>query len=227
MIKYNLTNSMIGNYYPFFLSNEVLPDAYYLYAISSPSLSPDVVPYLSLKKISEKTRPSDYTGNDSDILATILGYRKDIANRGVDLLKDVLRKDNPVIDKNGYGFPLIEMESGNNIQKSLIIGLRDSLRWKVYNFSPGCFVDILWTPTQFMLFRILGEKRKKDGEEEIWLEPVGLYNNTDVELKNPISPLDLSKIDYPYDRWSGIAKASTLNRALKKLEWESFSRAVI
>lgn len=220
MIKFNLTNSMIGNRYPFFLNNQRLQDSYYLYEICSPSLSPDCVPYLSLHKISERTRESGL-GSDSDILYHIVGARDN--HKATDLMKDVLRKDNPVIDNAaGRKFPLIEMENGNNIQKSLIIGLRDSLRWKTYKFYPERFVDILWTPTQFMVFQIKGDPGRGD-DVQVWIEPVALYQNDDTELKNP-KTIDPKRIKYPLERWSGKNKASEMNRALKKLEWESFGR---
>lgn len=223
MIKYNLVNSMIGNVYPFFLSNSKMREdpSYYLYRIVSPSLSEDLIPYISLEKISEKTKvgnQSEFYGQDSDIISMCLGNRDKVQEKSIEFLKSILWRDNPVIESNGVKFPLIKMENGNNIQKSIIIGLRDSIRWKNYKFQSGFYVDILWTADTFMLFRLHSSK------DEVWIEPVGLYKNTDPGMKSPIK-IDLEKVDYPHEKWStSKGKISELNRALKKLEWESFNR---
>lgn len=220
MVKYNLVNSMIGNVYPFFLSNQCPNESYYLYKIYSPKLSPDCIPYISLEKVSEKTKNEPY-GHGSDVISILTG-KKGIEEKSVNfLLENILKKENPVIDKNGQEFPLIEMENGNNLQKSIIIGLRDAIRWKLYKFTTGRFVDILWTPTQFVLFEVKGDDEKNP--ETIWLEPVGVYNNSDVNLEHPLD-VNLGKLDYPKTAWSGKNKASDLNRVLKKMEWESFNR---
>lgn len=228
MIKYNLTNSLIGNVYPFFLNNtrlDVDGPSYYLYQVTTPGLSPDMIPYISLKKISERTRvgsPNEYYGKELDIIGMCIGNKDKAKERAIPYLKSILWKENPIIDlPEGDGFPLIEMENGNNIQKAIIIGLRDSLRWKKYNFSAGFYIDILWGQNTFMLFKICGEK----GKREIWIEPVGLYSNLDPNMSNPL-PIDLANIDYPQDRWdiSDKNKISELNRVIKKLEWESFSK---
>lgn len=218
MITYNIVNSMIGNVYPFYLSNQTLQDSYYLYRIYSPKLSPNCIPYFSLEKISEKTKNEPY-GHGSDVISVLTGKKK-IEGKSVKfLIENYLKKENPVIDKNGLEFPLIEMENGNNLQKSVIIGLRDSIRWKFYKFNEGRFVDVLWTPSQFILFTVKEDSTK----DSIWLEPVGVYNNMDVNMENPIE-VDLSKIDYTKTIFSGKNKASDLNRVLKKMEWESFNR---
>lgn len=228
MIKYNLVNSMIGNVYPFFLSNKINTDhSYYLYQVVSPKLSSDLIPYISLSKISERTKTNssnEHYGSGIDIISACLGIgnKNKTKERAVSYLKSVLWKENPIIDlPEDYGFPLIEMESGNNIQKSIVIGLRDSLRWKNYRFQEGNFIDILWGTDTFMVFKIKEDKEK----QEIWLEPIGLYNNMDPNMKNPL-PVDLGSIEYPKERWSvsDKSKISELNRVLKKLDWESFSR---
>ena len=228
MIKYNLVNSLIGNIYPFFLSNNKLytDPSYYLYKVISPCLSPDLVPYISLEKISEKTRigsQNEYYGKNSDIISMCLGNKEKTKERGVSYLKSILWRDNPIIDspKDEDNFPLIEMENGNNIQKSIIIGLRDSLRWKNYKFQEGSYVDILWGQDTFMLFKFCGDKNK----QELWIEPVGLYSNLDPGMKNPFS-IDLNSVDYPKEKWN-VGDKSEINRVLKKLEWESFNRSTI
>lgn len=220
MVKYNLVNSMIGNVYPFFLSNLTPNDSYYLYRIYSPKLSDNYIPYISLEKISEKVKNEPY-GHGSDIFSILLGKKK-IESKSLNYLEELLKKENPVIKGNELEFPFIEMENGNNLQKSIIIGLRDSIRWKLYKFTTGRFIDVLWTPSKFVLFEIKGDK--KDNPETIWIEPVGIYSNDDVNLENPIESINLESIDYPRMTWSGKNKASDLNRILKKLEWESFNR---
>lgn len=231
MIKYNLTNSLIGNIYPFFLGNSKLTTSdasYYLYQVVSPKLSPDLIPYISLNKISEKTKigaQGEFYGQGLDIISACLGNRDKVREKAVSYLKSILWRENPVIDRaEGDNFPLIEMENGNNIQKSIIIGLRDSIRWKNYKFQEGNYIDILWGPDTFMLFKIIGGEK---GKSEIGIEPVGLYKNLDPEMKNPL-PIDLSSVDYPLDRWSISEKnkASEMNRVIKKLEWESFNRRI-
>lgn len=236
MIKYNVTNSMIGNIYPIFLSNNKLVEdpSYYLYRIVSPGLSPDLIPYISLEKISERTKignPKEFCDSQKkkairehlDVISMCLGSREGLEEKAVEFLQGILWRDKPVIDDGFPGFPLIEMENGNNIQKSVIIGLRDTMRWKYYKLYPGNYVDILWTAKTYAVFKLCGEK----GKEEVWIEPVGLYSNTDPNMKNPL-PVNLESLDYPTDRWSITkGKLSELNRALKKLEWESFNRKEI
>lgn len=217
MIKLNLTNSMIGNYYPFFLSNQELGDTHYMYEIVSPGLNNSCIPYISLKKVSEKTKSEPY-GRDMDILSICIGNKKNIENTSVEFLNELLKKEEPVIKSAGNkNFPLIEMVNGNNLQKSIIVSLRDSLRWKLYKFMPGRYIDVLWTPTQFVVFKLVG-----DGDN-ISLTPVNAYNNLDISMVNPLK-VDLSNLDYPKDVWSGKNRASDINRVIKKLEWESFNR---
>lgn len=227
MIKYNLVNSLIGNVYPFFLNNNKLSTdpSYYLYQVVSPKLSPDLIPYISLKKISEKTKlgsQAEYYGKGNDVISICLGNKEKTRDKEVSYLKSLLWRENPIIDlPEDDEFPLIEMENGNNIQKAIIIGLRDSIRWKNYKFQEGYYVDILWGQNTFMLFKICGEK----GKQEIWFEPFGLYSNLDPGMFNPL-PVNLETIDYPKDRWNigDKNKASEMNRSLKKLEWESFNK---
>lgn len=217
MNKLNVSGSMLGYTYPFFLSNNNLSSAYYQYDIFSPALNDELIPYISLTKVNEKTK-SDPSGNDGDILAVILGSKKNIENEGLNYIVDMLKKESTEVVGNGKEFPWIEMREGLGIQKSLIINLRDSLRWKNYRFSPDRYIDILWTPSEFIVFKICGN------DEEIWFEPQNAYKNYDLELQNPLD-IDLSKINYPKDRFSRkTGKISDINRLIKKLEWNSFER---
>lgn len=215
---------MIGNYYPFFLSNLKLNESYCLYEIFSPSLSPNLIPYFSLEKISEKTKYGPNEENSINIISQCLGETPISASREKEFVFDILKKEGPTIVKeNDNGFPLIEMMNSNIIQKTLIINLRDSLRWRTYRFIPDRYVDILWTPTKFVVFKIKEDEKVND---TIYLEPVGMYENTDVNLENPLK-VDLTKIEAPKVKFTGKGKASDLNRLIKRLEWNSFDRKEI
>lgn len=219
MDKLNVNeNCMLGVGYPFFLNNSSLKDSYYYYEITSPSLNEDLVPYLSLVKTNEKTI-SEPWGHGSDILAMCLGSKKDIVANGTNLVNDILNNRDTVVKENGKEFPLFEMRDGNDLQKALIIGLRDSLRWKLYRFQAGRQLDLLYTATEYVVFDICGD------ENEIWFEPKAVYKLDDVNQKNPLKVGDLKKLEYPkehFERKTG--KISELNRLLKTLEWKSFKR---
>ena len=101
---YNLTGTLIGYQYPFFLGNTKLSDSYYLYQITTPALSPNMVPYLSMTKISEKTK-SDPSGKGSDILSVCLGSRKNIQETGVKFMQTVVKKEETSVVENGKEFP--------------------------------------------------------------------------------------------------------------------------
>lgn len=223
MIKLNLSGSMLGYICPFYLSNGNLNSAYYQYEIYSPGLTQEdsseesCIPYISLTKISEKVK-NDPSGKDIDILTALVGTNKDDAWEH--LLGEYLKKENNIeIFNPGNGnFPYIVMQEGLNIQRSLIVNLRDSIRWKFYRFTPGRFIDILWTNDKFVVFKIEGN------DTELWLKPVGMYNTSDVEMTNPLK-VNLESIDYPKEKFSKEAgKISELNRMIKRLEWGSFDR---
>ncbi len=215
---YNLTGTLIGYQYPFFLGNTKLSDSYYLYQITTPALNEDLVPYLSMVKISEKTK-SDPSGKGSDVLSVCLGSKKNIQETGVEYLRGIVtRKEETEVKGNGKEFPWVTMTLGNNLQRTIIVSLRDAIRWKTYKFTPGHYIDLLWTVKDFLVFKICG-----DGKDCIWIEPVAAYRNTDVELENPI-PVDWTRINYPKEKFSGFAKASDLNRSIKRLEWSCFDR---
>lgn len=218
MTKYNvLVNNLLGYKYPFFLNNADLTSSHYLYEIYSPKLNEDYIPFISLKKISEKTKNEPY-GQDSDILSVCLGSKKDIEETGVKFLEGLFKREEYDVRENGKDFPLITMpKDSNSAQKSTIIGLRDALRWKSYKFAAGRYVDILITQKNFAVFEIKGDK------ESIWLEPVAAYNNTDLNLEKPIN-IDWSRVDYPKQKFTGTVKASEMNRAIKRIEWDSFSK---
>ena len=226
MIKLNTVNSLLGNVYPFFLSNNNLTTdpSYYLYQVVTPGLSEDLIPYVSLHKVSEKTKtgsPKEPFGHgDIDIINAALGGKGKGGDKAIQYIKSFFYKNEPIIDhpEKPTDFPLIEMENGNSIQKTLIIRLREALRWNNYNLLPGHYVDVLWGKNIFMIFKLEGTKT------EVWLSPVSLYSNLDPGQKNPLS-IDLEKINYPKDHWKLDEKSNkipALTQAIKKLELASF-----
>lgn len=210
---------MLGVGYPFFLNNSNLKSSYYYYEIYSPGLSDGLTPYLSLQKTNERI-VSEPHGHGSDILAMCLGTKKDITTAGTALVEDILsNRDTTVIEK-GREFPWFEMTEGSDLQKALIIGLRDALRWKLYRFQSGRQLDLLYSQTEYVVFNIWGD----DGDNYFWFEPVGVYKLNDVEQKNPLN-VKLHNLEYPkgnFERKPG--KISEINRMLKALEWKSFKR---
>lgn len=224
MKKYCIKNSLVGNYYPMYLNNINLGHSAYLYQITTPGLSEKLVPLISINKVGEITSEGDYSATEnnmmsSDILATLIHSRDDIETKGMEYLSGLFKKDDPVLYFRGKeDFPAIEMGMDNNMQKSIIVNLRDELRWRCYRFYAGRYVDILWSPTQFAVFKICGNR------EEIWLEPVAVYENTDLGLHNPKEFVDNS---WQTEKFSGKTKTSDLNRYIKRLEWAAFDKKTI
>ena len=233
-------NIMLGRYYPFFLNNKDL-STWYLYRIFSPCASEVDYPMVSLTKVGERTGQRDFqvrekeVGPDckmmsSDLISTILGKEGPVENytdffqnqvvNGIEGSHNPSLKKFPpdVITKKG-DMPAWEIMPGteNYLTKLAIIELRDKLRWSRYKFIPGNFIDLMVTPSKFGVLEIMGDKN------EIWLEPRGLYSNSD--------PNRLTRIDkpfqYPTEKFSGDSKASAMNRALRKFEWKSFSASEI
>lgn len=104
----------------------------------------------------------------------------------------------------------------NDPQKSVIIYLRNSIRWTKYKFAPGSLIDVLWTPEKFVVFKIEGT------DTEMWLTPQAMYKLTDFDLKNPMSVKDLAFTREKFSR--DKTKISEFNNAIKLLEWKSFER---
>lgn len=215
-----MKKNLIGNYYPFFLDNKSPWNAWYLYQLVTNRLSDDCVPMFTLKKIAERTRKEDYSATEnkmwsSDIISEILRSRKEIETKATDYVEGLLGNSEAVVYKADTEFPDIEMTPDNELQKSLIIGLRDALRWKTYHFAKDYYVDIMNSQSTFILFKICGDDNKT-----LWLEPVGEYDIMDTNLKNPkkvSSDLDILK-----ETWSGDRRASDMNRSIKIMEWHSF-----
>jgi len=212
--------NLLGNYYPFFLNNANLVESHYLYQVYSPGFSKEFIPYVSLTKVSESTlsHPETPFGADVDLFS-LCANKKVSSEEVATIIKEMLKKDEEkvvtVLDEGKL--PALEVKENNLDIKLLITGLRDMLRWKNYRFTVGRFIDILWTPTDFIVFEICGDKTK------MWLEPRVAYRNTDTALANPLK-VDLKGINLPY-RWEKAqGEASKMNRYIKNCEWNSFNR---
>ena len=232
MRKPRFSGTLIGNKYPFFLNNSNLKESFYLYQVTTPKMLSDFTPLLTLTKVGEKTVKGQFCAteehmNHADIISTLLRLRnkKDLAKVAAEYLEtEILNreeqerngKDVVEVYENGYDFPLFEMDNSSNTTKAVIVGLRDALRWSRYRFYPGNYVDMLVSPTQFAVLKVV--KAEGDG---VKLTITGVYNNTDVTLSNPLN-VDLASVDFPKDVFEGKTRASELNRALRAFEWRSF-----
>ena len=213
----NSSYNFLGRTYTFFLSNYDLPhDSFYLYTIVSPGMMRNLeTPMISLKKVGEKCK-SGIQGfeQDRDILTYCLGGKDGIDKKSTDWIKSVVHKDDLIVCLDGTNFPMIESLPERTVQKSVITGIRDTLRWKFYRFFPGRKLDILWTPEEIVLFDIKGD------DTSVWLEPTGVYKNTDFRLEEPLN-VDLETINYRDLRWEK-GKISEINQSLRRIEWNSF-----
>ena len=225
MKKYCLKNSLIGNYYPFFLSNSGIDDSFYLYQVVSPGLK-NYVPTVSLEKVGEKTKKGDYSGTEKDMRSTdlfafLFGTRENLLELEKKYLENnVFFKNKTKIFINNSKpteFPEVELGMDNNNQKAMIINIRDDIRWKSYKFSPGYSVDVLWTPNSIISFQIQGDNNK------IWLDPQYMFYTSDPWKANVIYPdWDESVLKIKNHTFSGDNRASGLNRFIKQLEWNAF-----
>lgn len=204
------SNNLIGKVYPFFLDNNKL-SSYYLYQIVSPKLSSDLIPFFTITKISERTEKGEPYGSDDNIISVINQNKKMSANDNRAFVEDLLKKDVPYVEPNEKNFPLIELESGINLQKSLIVSLRDLLRWNKYKFAEGKKIDVLVAPDKFLICNI------RTNNDTIWLEPENLYSVMDPNMSNPLD-LSINKVSVSSitKKFSGKNRISELNRADRK-----------
>ena len=216
-------NTLIGKYFPFFTNNTAIGSSFYLYQVTSPGLDDKLKPTLTLTKVGEKTGKDDFQANEEtlsmnsgDIIRLLMRknrkslsdyVKKDLISAST---KKILGDNEPInVKENGSDFPIFSMDSGDLISRSIIINLRDSLRWNVYKFFDGKYVDILQNDNKFTIFKI------HDDGESLWLEPVNTYNVLDVNLERPINFHPY----YPTDKFSGKLRNSELNRAIRAQEW--------
>jgi len=230
VVNYNL----LYNYYPFYLDNKFgLGDVHYLYQLVSPTYNKKTCkPYFSLVKVSEKN--TYYTqslplGKDSDLL-TVCKNGMDSIRKGEQLDKDFDKvkficdnflkdKDLNIISNNNNEFPNIELaeDLNNELQKTLIVGIRSYLRWKNYKLFVSRKVDILITNDEFIVADI------KSDDESIWLEPTSLYKNNDIMMTTSLE--NISKLNKKLAEWKKEEfKPSELSKLINKFEFESFDR---
>ena len=227
-------NNLLYNYYPFFLDNKFgIGDVHYLYQLVSPSYNKKTcVPYFSLIKVSEKNTyftPSLPLEKDSDILTVCKNGMESIRkNEKLDtnfdkaeFIRDFFKEKAVIENSDTDKFPNIELteDPNNELQKSLIVGIRSYLRWKNYRLFVGKKVDILITKTEFIIAEV------KSNDQFIWLEPVAMYKNKDIGM---IEPLDMSGFNVEgfknFAKWKNDVKASDICKIINKIEFESFDR---
>lgn len=213
----------LGNYYPFFLNNYSLTDQHYLYQLYSPGMNEKQNPYISMIKVSEKTHYGN-PGKDTDILKACIKkvQEGETKETPIEYLENMFKGlDLEIKPGDSKKFPKIELKEGKEhesleIPRTLVVSIRDSLRWRFYRFYPGRYIDILWTPTEFALYQIKSDK------DNVWFEPLGLYENRDIMLQDP---LDIKSYKLPVYKWpKDSIKATDLNRFIHKLEWNAFDR---
>lgn len=226
-------STLIGNYYPFFTTNNSLGDSGFIYQVASPSYNKKTLkPYVTITKVTEKT-DRKVESDETDIIYSTFPEE----------FKDSLKNEKGVVEKKKINweeqvrrligipatkvvtperpgdFPMFELNtSDNSAQINLITSLRNNLRWKTQRIGKGQRIDVLWTKTQFAVFEIDGDN------ENFWLKPVGLYKNNDVALvHNLLSGEELPGFtNEKFPRKIGIF----LNN-IKQLEVKSFDRNTI
>lgn len=227
-------NNLLYNYYPFFLDNKFsIGDVHYLYQLVSPSYNKKTcTPYFSLIKVSEKNTyftPSLPLEKDSDILTVCKNGMESIRkNEKLDtnfdkaeFIRDFFKEEAVIENGDTDKFPNIELteDPNNELQKSLIVGIRSYLRWKNYRLFVGKKVDILITKTEFIIAEV------KSDDQFVWLEPVAMYKNKDVGM---IEPLDMSGFNVEgfknFAKWKNDVKVSDICKIINKVEFESFDR---
>lgn len=222
----NVAHSCLGNYYPFFLNNSGTKE-HYLYQLYSPKLNENLVPVVSLTKVSERTLKGTPEGSDLDIVRICLGKRDITEAEAASFIENLVRKDwegGVGFDEGSDRLPFVEYTIAPTQinQKLLITSLRDALRWKTYRFYPGKVVDILWTRNEFTLFEIC------EDETHYYLKHLGvIFKNTDTGLTNPVE-LDLGD-NFISARWdkNKTTRAIEINKYLKVLDWASFNKRPI
>lgn len=215
----------LGRYYPFFLTNSDLRTAHYLYQLYSPKVDEKtLVPFVSLTKVSEKTSeiPNLPDGSDLDIIRVCIGRKQITEQEAAEYLDTVAKRvwGKMHFDNGSDKLPYVEILDNQFHQRTLISVLRDSLRWKIYRYFPGRFIDVLWTKDEFTVLEIC------EDETTIYLKPLNvLYKNTDTNLSDP-HPYNLEENGFVTEHWDKTKpmRASEINKYIRNLEWNSFSR---
>ena len=200
--------SFFNKCYPFFLDNNDLGSAFYLYQVVSPALGRRNNPLISLKAVGEKTRQGDLDDlEDLNLISTIkpgknpiVYLSKDIINRD----KNERKRDVRLINMGEGKFPA--WDYNNLTTKTIILGLRESLRNKFYKLTPGKKVDVLLTYNKFGVFEIKGKGN------DMWLELKGVYSINDPGMmeKENYTENEITKL-----RFNNITE---LSKAIKQRE---------
>jgi len=213
------TRTFIGNAYPFYIGNSKLGSSWYVYQVYSPRLNEDLeTPMISLCKVSECTTEHQFCANekgmcDLDLVATILRSKKDITTNAPKFIKDTVSRIDESVEVVSREFEFPEIKLNPLAVRTILLGLRDGIRWSTYRFVPGCKVDVISSPTQFTVFQIIGEG------DSVKLEPESTYDMKDYMMTSP-KPVS-NNINYPKDRYSGSKRASDLNRNIRAMEWRN------
>lgn len=242
------TYTMMGKEFTFFLGNEQFGESYYSYQIYSPGLSDDHKLIVSLAKVTERVPVKEVSdknkkgeihvsttlphGKDVDLLSFLTGaipakwdakkqlnYFKNLLNRGDEETIEVVAPINK--NKDFPGIKADIYDKYNNNQRTLIINLRDNLRWRFYSFEPGKKFDLLYSTTEFVVVELKEDANTK----EYYLEPIAVYKNTDVDMKNPLK-VDLDNLELSGLRWTTdkAKEKRNINKSLKIYESNSFTR---
>lgn len=218
----------LGRYYPFFLNNAELSSGHYLYQLYSPKVDEKTLtPYVSLTKVSEKTinNPGFPEGTDLDLLKICTGRKQLTEKEAAEYLDTMAKKvwGKMHYDEGSNKIPYVEMLDNQFHQKTLVSILRDSLRWKLYRYTPGRFIDVLWTKDEFTVFEIC------EDETTLYLKPLNvLYKTTDTNLDHP-HPYNLEENGFVSEHWDKTKpmRASDINKYIRNIEWNSFSKKSI
>ena len=234
-------DSLYGKIYPFYLENNRLSN-YLVYQVYSPGIDNSTNPYLSLKLISENlpfnskkdkmpTREELMAYKFNDLKIFNYSVKDNESSTGVELDNEAMDSVSEMLKKfkaeSASDFKIYQDKPGefprftfnkytNDPQKSVIIYLRNSIRWTKYKFAPGSLIDVLWTPDTFVVFKIEGT------DTEMWLTPQSMYKLSDFDLKNPMSVKNINFTSEIFSREK--SKISDFNNAIKLLEWKSFDR---
>ena len=168
---------------------------------------------------------ADGNGNGNDLLSILVKkepqeFRYITDRKAVNLVRDILRPFDTRVEKSGKNFPLIEFKGNTILQKTLITSLRSLIRQNFYKVSPNRYIDVLWTKTEYIVFKIRGNNT------ELYLEPVSVHKMIDIDRTNPI-PVNFETVNYPKEKFSvgeDWKISQDFDAAIKRIELGSFTQ---
>ena len=206
---------------PFFITNPNTPEIgtpFYLYQVYSPCINEDNEFMKSLQLVGERTRKNDphstenkgLNKNQDAILKVMFkGEMKDALDN---LKNNILRVGNSRLEGRKYKMPMWK-EDDNNILRSLIVGIRDTVRWNEYRFNVGCLVDILLSPTEFGIYELV-----EAGNDKLKFEHKATYSCNDPGMTKPLEN-NAFQIKETFDNVP--TRPSIINRTIRSLEWKA------